>query len=88
MGARDRGGERDRAAGQSFAETHDVGHDAGLFTREHRSGAAEAGENFVGDQKHAWRSRHKSATRRKVSGAWNFIPPAPCTRGSIMTAVM
>ena len=47
---RDRGGERQRAAGQRLGQRHDIRHDAGLLEREHRAGAAEAGEDLVEDQ--------------------------------------
>src|SRR3546814_12957907 len=36
--------ERERAAGQTFGETDDIGNDAGLVAGEARAGAAPAGQ--------------------------------------------
>src|SRR5215831_3323813 len=44
-----RGGERKKAASQTFGQTHDVGYDVGQFTGEHGSCSAEPGKHFVRD---------------------------------------
>ena len=51
--AGDRGGQRQRAAGQRLGQGDDVGTRAGLFIGEHRASAAEAGEYLVVDQQQA-----------------------------------
>ena len=40
------------AAGQSFAEGHEIGLDTLVLAREQLAGAAEAGRNFVREQQH------------------------------------
>ena len=46
-------GERQRAAGYSLGVTGDIRNNARLFAGEQRSGSAEAGHHFVGDEQHA-----------------------------------
>ena len=48
-----RGGKREVAAGQGFAQTHDVGHDVCVFAGKQLTRAPETGGDFVENQQHA-----------------------------------
>ena len=49
---RQRGGQRQVAAGQALGQAQQVGRHSFLFAGEHRAGAAEADRHFVGNQQH------------------------------------
>ena len=47
-----RRGQRHVAAGQSFADRHQVRRDSLMLAGEHLAGAAESGGHFIGNQEH------------------------------------
>ena len=47
---RERGGKREIAAGETFANAHEVGPHVLVLAREHRARAAKAGRHLVADQ--------------------------------------
>ena len=51
--ARGGGRKRHHAAGERFADAHDVGRDAGMFAGKKFAGAAKAGGDFIKNQQHA-----------------------------------
>ena len=78
--ARQRGGKRQRPAGQRLADSQDIGGDAGRLKREQRAGAAEAGEYLVEDEENvvavgglAQRAQH---LRRRESACRPRLAPA------------
>ena len=52
VGGAQRRGQAEVAAGQGFADAHDVGADAGVVGGEQLAGAAESGGDLVEDQQH------------------------------------
>ena len=74
--ARDRCGQRQRAAGQRLGQRDDVRNDARVLEGEHRAGAAEAGKDLVEDQQQlvavgggAQRAQHFRVVKAHAAGA-------------------
>ena len=59
-----------------------------LLAREHRSGAAEAGHDLVGDQEHVVARAELARAARGSAGSCIAMPAAPCTSGSTMSAAI
>ncbi len=81
--AADRGRDRQSAA-ERLADEQEIRHDAVLFDGEPAAGAAEPGEDLIGDEERAVRRQRAERAGRRPRGAGR-IPPRPWI-GSRITA--
>jgi len=68
---RKRRGQRQKSAGQSFGDTHQVGRHPGSFAGEHTARAPKACENFVCNQQHIVSGGKTSDAGKKFFGMNN-----------------